>query len=44
MIDVDGDLDKGFKRLFSDVNMVETGEGSSQADVQFIGPSAKISN
>jgi len=24
--------------------MVEAGEGSSQADVTFIGPSAKISN
>ncbi|XP_070002400.1 uncharacterized protein [Nicotiana sylvestris] len=44
LIDVDGDLDKGFERLFSDVNLVETGEGSSQADVQFIGPSEKISN
>ncbi|XP_070005522.1 uncharacterized protein [Nicotiana sylvestris] len=44
LIDVDGDLDKGFEMLFSYVNMVETEEGSSQADVKFVGPSAKISN
>ncbi|XP_019236991.1 PREDICTED: uncharacterized protein LOC109217219 [Nicotiana attenuata] len=32
------------ENLFDDVNMVEAGEGSSKADVQFVGPSAKINN
>ncbi|XP_070020331.1 uncharacterized protein [Nicotiana sylvestris] len=44
LIDVDGYLDKGFERWFTDVNMVETGEGSSQADVQFVGPETKLNN
>ncbi|XP_070013336.1 uncharacterized protein [Nicotiana sylvestris] len=33
-----------FEKLFDEVNMVEAGEGSSKADVQFVGPSAKINN
>ncbi|XP_019265514.1 PREDICTED: uncharacterized protein LOC109243077 [Nicotiana attenuata] len=44
LIGVDGDLDKGFERLFAEVNMVEAGEGSSKADVQFVGPRAKVNN
>ncbi|XP_019242002.1 PREDICTED: uncharacterized protein LOC109222047, partial [Nicotiana attenuata] len=34
LIGADGDLDKGFERLFAEVNMVEAGEGSSKANVQ----------
>ncbi|XP_070029962.1 uncharacterized protein [Nicotiana sylvestris] len=44
VVDVDGDLIKRFEGLFTDVNMVEVGEGSSKADVQFVRPSAKLNN
>ncbi|XP_070012837.1 uncharacterized protein [Nicotiana sylvestris] len=44
VVNVDGDLIEKFERLFADVNMLEAGEGSSKADVQFVGPSAKINN
>ncbi|XP_070006143.1 uncharacterized protein [Nicotiana sylvestris] len=33
-----------FEKLFDEVNMVEAGEGSSKADVHFVGPSANINN
>ena len=44
LIGADGDLEKGFERLFAEVNMVQAGEGSSKADVQFLGPRAKVNN
>ncbi|XP_075081575.1 uncharacterized protein LOC142166371 [Nicotiana tabacum] len=44
VVDVDGDLMERFERIFADVNVLEVGEGSSKADVQFVGPSAKINN
>ena len=44
LIGADEDLEKGFKRLFTEVSMVEAGEGSIKADVQFVGPRAKVNN
>ena len=44
VVDMDGDLMEMFERIFDEVNTVEAGEGSSKADVQFVGPSAKINN
>lgn len=44
LIGADADLEKGFERLFAEVNMVEAREGSSKADVQFVGPRAKVNN
>ncbi|XP_070026868.1 uncharacterized protein [Nicotiana sylvestris] len=44
LIGVDGDLEKGLERLFAEANMVEVGEGSSKADMQFVGPPAKVNN
>ncbi|XP_070015964.1 uncharacterized protein [Nicotiana sylvestris] len=44
LIGADGDLDKGLARLFAEVNMVEPGEGLSKANVQFMGPRAKVNN
>ncbi|XP_070015359.1 uncharacterized protein [Nicotiana sylvestris] len=44
LIGADGDLEKGFERLFAEVNMVQAGEGSNRADVQFVGPRAKLNN
>ncbi|XP_070029113.1 uncharacterized protein [Nicotiana sylvestris] len=44
VVDIDEELIKRFERLFDDVNMVEVGEGSSKADVQFVGTSAKLNN
>ncbi|XP_070005025.1 uncharacterized protein [Nicotiana sylvestris] len=38
------ELIEWFQRLFDDVNMVEFGEGTSKADVQFIGPNVKLNN
>ncbi|XP_070020626.1 uncharacterized protein [Nicotiana sylvestris] len=44
VVDIDEELVERFQRLFDDVNMVEVGEGSSKADVQFVGPNAKLNN
>ncbi|XP_070039056.1 uncharacterized protein [Nicotiana tomentosiformis] len=44
VVDFDEDLIKRFQSLFDEVNMVEIGEGSSNADVQFVGPNVKLSN
>ena len=44
LIGIDGDLNQSFERLFTDVNMVEVGEGSSGTDIQFMGPEAKTNN
>ncbi|XP_070002220.1 uncharacterized protein [Nicotiana sylvestris] len=44
VIDIDKELIEKFQRLFNDVNMVEVGEGSSKADVQFVGPNVKYNN
>ncbi|XP_070013450.1 uncharacterized protein [Nicotiana sylvestris] len=44
VVDIDEELIERFQRLFDDVNMVEVGEGSSKADVQFVGPNAKLNN
>ncbi|XP_070046971.1 uncharacterized protein [Nicotiana tomentosiformis] len=38
VVDFDEDLIKRFQSLFDEVNMVEIGEGSSNADVQLVGP------
>jgi len=42
LIGADGDLEKGFKKLFAEVNMVQAEEGSSRADVQFVGPCKNV--
>ncbi|XP_070022261.1 uncharacterized protein [Nicotiana sylvestris] len=34
LIVADGNLEEGLERVFAEVNMVETGEGSSKADIQ----------
>ncbi|XP_070018604.1 uncharacterized protein LOC107805969 [Nicotiana tabacum] len=44
VVDMDEDLMERFERIFADVNVFEAGEGSSKANVQFVGPSAKIDN
>ncbi|XP_070046771.1 uncharacterized protein [Nicotiana tomentosiformis] len=44
VVDVDEELIKRFQSLFDEVNMVEIGEGSSNADVQLVGPNVKLSN
>ncbi|XP_019237034.1 PREDICTED: uncharacterized protein LOC109217261 [Nicotiana attenuata] len=44
VVDFDEGLIKRFQSLFDEVNMVEIGEGSSKADVQFVGPKVKLSN
>ena len=44
LIGMDGDLNQSFERLFADVSMVEAGEGSSRAEIQFVGPEAKTNN
>ncbi|XP_070013080.1 uncharacterized protein [Nicotiana sylvestris] len=44
VIDIDEELIERFLRLFDDVNMVEVGEGSSKADVQFVRPNVKLNN
>ncbi|XP_070002163.1 uncharacterized protein [Nicotiana sylvestris] len=35
LIGSDGDLNPGFERLLADVNVIEAGEGSSRADIQY---------
>ncbi|XP_070003473.1 uncharacterized protein [Nicotiana sylvestris] len=44
LIGADRDLNEGFERLFAEINMVEAGERSSKADIQFVGPKAKVNN
>ncbi|XP_070048920.1 uncharacterized protein [Nicotiana tomentosiformis] len=44
VVDFDEELIKRFQSLFDEVNMVEIGEGSNNADVQFVGPNVKLSN
>ncbi|XP_070035446.1 uncharacterized protein [Nicotiana tomentosiformis] len=44
VVDFDKELIKRFQSLFYEVNMVEIGEGSSNADVQLVGPNVKLSN
>ncbi|XP_070028610.1 uncharacterized protein [Nicotiana sylvestris] len=44
MIGAEGNLDKVFERVFAEVNMVEAGEGSRKADIQYIGPCANANN
>ena len=44
LIGVYGNLEKGLERVFAEVNMVEAGEGSSKADIQYIGPRANVNN
>ncbi|XP_070014329.1 uncharacterized protein [Nicotiana sylvestris] len=44
VVDIYEELIRRFQRLFDDVNMVEVGEGYSKADVQFVGPNAKLNN
>ncbi|XP_070037251.1 uncharacterized protein [Nicotiana tomentosiformis] len=44
VVDFDEELIKRFQSLFDEVNMVEIGEGSSNADVQLVGPNVKLSN
>ena len=44
LIGADGNLEKGFEKVFAEVNMVEVGEGSSKADIQYIGPHANVNN
>ncbi|XP_075075545.1 uncharacterized protein LOC107819715 [Nicotiana tabacum] len=39
-----GDLNESFGRVFADVNMIEAGEGSSKADIQFVGPKVNVNN
>ena len=38
------ELIERFEKLFSDVNMLESGEGCSNAEVQFVGPETKLNN
>ncbi|XP_070056707.1 uncharacterized protein [Nicotiana tomentosiformis] len=44
VVDFDEELIKRFQSLFDEINMVEIGEGSSNADVQLVGPNVKLSN
>jgi len=44
MINPEEELIERFEKLFDDVNMVESGEGSSNAEVQFVGPETKLNN
>ncbi|XP_070005820.1 uncharacterized protein [Nicotiana sylvestris] len=44
VVDVDEELIKRFQSLFDEVNMVEIGKGSNNADVQFVRPNMKLSN
>ncbi|XP_070036163.1 uncharacterized protein [Nicotiana tomentosiformis] len=44
VVDFDEELIKRLQSLFDKVNMVEIGEGSSNADVQLVGPNVKFSN
>ncbi|XP_070019873.1 uncharacterized protein [Nicotiana sylvestris] len=44
VVDIDEELIETFQRLFDDVNMVEFGEGSSEAEIQFVGPNVKLNN
>ncbi|XP_009627931.2 uncharacterized protein [Nicotiana tomentosiformis] len=44
VVDVDEKLINRFQSLFDEVNMVEIGEDSSNADVQLVAPNAKLSN
>ncbi|XP_070040400.1 uncharacterized protein [Nicotiana tomentosiformis] len=44
VVDFDEEIIKRFQSLFDKVNMVEIGEGSSNADVQLVGPNVKLSN
>ena len=44
MINPDKELIERFEKLFDSVNMVEIGEGSSNAKVQFVGPKTKLNN
>ncbi|XP_070017716.1 uncharacterized protein [Nicotiana sylvestris] len=44
LIGAEENLDKVFERVFAEVNMVEAGEGSSKANIQCIGPRAKVNN
>ncbi|XP_070047278.1 uncharacterized protein [Nicotiana tomentosiformis] len=44
VVDFDEELIKRFQSLFDEVNMVKIGEGSSNADVQLVGPNVKLSN
>ncbi|XP_070035629.1 uncharacterized protein [Nicotiana tomentosiformis] len=44
VVDFDEELIKRFQSLFDEVNMVEIGEDSSNADVQLVGPNVKLNN
>ncbi|XP_070033764.1 uncharacterized protein [Nicotiana tomentosiformis] len=44
VVNFDEELIKRFRSLFDEVNMVEIREGSSNADVQLVGPNVKLSN
>ncbi|XP_075110711.1 uncharacterized protein LOC142181590 [Nicotiana tabacum] len=44
MINPDEELIERFKKLFDGVNMVESGEGPSNAEIQFVGPETKLNN
>ncbi|XP_070050941.1 uncharacterized protein [Nicotiana tomentosiformis] len=44
VVNFDEKLITRFQSLFDEVNMVETREGSSNADVQLVGPNVKLSN
>ncbi|XP_070026223.1 uncharacterized protein [Nicotiana sylvestris] len=42
VVDIGEELIERFQRLYDDVNIMEVGEGSRKADVQFVGPNAKL--
>lgn len=44
VVNVDEELIERFLSLFGKVKMMEVGEGSSKADVKFIGPKVKLNN
>ncbi|XP_070035361.1 uncharacterized protein [Nicotiana tomentosiformis] len=44
VVNFDKELIKRFQSLFDEVNMVEIGEGSTNADAQLVGPNVKLSN
>ncbi|XP_070011859.1 uncharacterized protein [Nicotiana sylvestris] len=44
VVDIDEELIERFQRLFDDVNMVEFGEGSSKANMQFVELNVKLNN
>lgn len=44
MINPDEELIKRFEKLFDGVNMVESGEGPSNAEIQFVGLETKLNN